>query len=157
MIILRKKKGFTLIELLAVIVILAIIALIAVPVILNIIDKANKSAFKDTAYGIISAGELYFAEQQLEVNGMQEEKTFTLPDTTNTLGLKGNIPTGTMTITRDGNISLMIKNDRYCVTKGYNDQDIKVTEDPTNCEIPSGEANQRRNKSNNKCKRKYTI
>ena len=56
----KNKKGFTLIELLAVIVILAIIALIAVPVILNIIDKANKSAFKDTAYGIISAGEYHW-------------------------------------------------------------------------------------------------
>jgi len=51
----RNKNGFTLIELLAVIVILAIIALIAVPVILNILDKSNKSAFKDTAYGIVSA------------------------------------------------------------------------------------------------------
>ena len=56
----QNKKGFTLIELLAVIVILAIIALIAVPVIMNIINKSNKSAFKDTAYGVISAGELYF-------------------------------------------------------------------------------------------------
>ena len=60
----EKKTGFTLIELLAVIVILAIITLIAVPVIINIINIANKSAFKDTAYGIIQAGEYYFAEKQ---------------------------------------------------------------------------------------------
>ncbi|MCI8544918.1 MAG: prepilin-type N-terminal cleavage/methylation domain-containing protein, partial [Bacilli bacterium] len=39
-----RKKGFTLIELLAVIVILAVIALIATPIILNIIEKARKSA-----------------------------------------------------------------------------------------------------------------
>ena len=51
--IMKRNKGFTLIELLAVIVILAIIALIAVPVVMNIIDKANKSAFKDSAYGIL--------------------------------------------------------------------------------------------------------
>ena len=38
------KKGFTLIELLAVIVILAIIALIATPIILNIINGADKSS-----------------------------------------------------------------------------------------------------------------
>ena len=131
-------KGFTLIELLAVIVILAIIALIAVPIILNIIDKANKSAFKDTAYGIISAGELYFAEQQLEVNGMTESKTFNLPDTTNTLGLKGNVPEGYITITRGGDIELKVKNDRYCATKGFNDKDVTVTEDPNNCNLPSG-------------------
>ena len=38
------KKGFTLIELLAVIVILAIIALIAVPIVLNMISQARRSA-----------------------------------------------------------------------------------------------------------------
>ena len=54
----KRKTGFTLIELLAVIVILAIIALIATPIILNIIEKARKEAFKDTAYGIINAAEL---------------------------------------------------------------------------------------------------
>ena len=40
----KNKKGFTLIELLAVIVILAIIAVIAIPVVLNIVDEAEKSA-----------------------------------------------------------------------------------------------------------------
>ena len=137
----KRNKGFTLIELLAVIVILAIIALIAVPVILNIIDKANKSAFKDTAYGILSAGELYFAEQQLEVNGMTEKEVkFILPADQNTLGLKGDIPEGSITITRDGDISLMIKNSRYCVTKGLEEDDITITEESDDCEIPSGEA-----------------
>ena len=51
----RSKKGFTLIELLAVIVILAIIALIAVPIILNMINDARKSAAVDSAYGYIEA------------------------------------------------------------------------------------------------------
>ena len=88
----KQSKGFTLIELLAVIVILVIIALIAVPVIMNIINSANKSAFKDTAYGIINAGELYFAEQQLDVNGMREDTTITLPDTTEQLQIKGDVP-----------------------------------------------------------------
>ena len=134
-----KQKAFTLIELLAVIVILAIIALIAVPVILNIIDKANKSAFKDTAYVIISAGELYWAEQQLELEGMKDEEvTFELPASTNTLGLKGNVSTGYIKITRDGEIELKVSNERYCVTKGLEEDDITITEDPGNCEIPSG-------------------
>jgi type IV pilus assembly protein PilA len=38
------KKGFTLVELLAVIVILAILALIAVPIVTNIIDKAERDS-----------------------------------------------------------------------------------------------------------------
>ena len=75
----RNKNGFTLIELLAVIVILAIIALIAVPAVMNIITKSRKSAFKDSAYGIIKAGELYYADRLLEPEGMTEDKMFTFP------------------------------------------------------------------------------
>ena len=55
----EKNKGFTLIELLAVIVILALIALIAMPIILNIIKDAKRSAAKDSAYGYIDAVEKY--------------------------------------------------------------------------------------------------
>ena len=130
------KKAFTLIELLAVIVILAIIALIAVPVIMNIINKANKSAFKDTAYGIINAGELYFAEQQLNPMGMQDDVTIPLPDTTNTLEIKGEVPEGTITITKEGDIALGLKNNRYCVTKGFDDEDITIIENYETCEFP---------------------
>ena len=132
----KREKGFTLIELLAVIVILAIIALIAVPVIMNIINKANKSAFKDTAYGIISAGELYFAEQQLEPNGMQEDVTIKLPDATNTLGLKGDIPEGSITISKEGKTAIAVQNGRYCITKGFDDTDVIVTEDYEECKNP---------------------
>ena len=134
----QTMKGFTLIELLAVIVILAIIVLIAVPVIMNIMNSANKSAFKDTAYGIISAGELYFAEQQLDVNGMIEDETINLSDTTNTLGLKGEIPEGSITISKEGKTALAVYNGRYCITKGFNDKDIIVTEDYEECKLPKG-------------------
>ena len=134
----NQNKGFTLIELLAVIVILAIIALIAVPVIMNIIDKANKSAFKDSAYGIINAGELYFAEMQLEPLGMLEDVTITLPDTTKTLELKGEVPTGKILITKEGKIALAVSNGRYCITKSIDDIDVKITEDYESCELPSG-------------------
>ena len=131
----KKNRGFTLIELLAVIVILAIIALIAVPVIMNIINKANKSAFKDSAYGVISAGELYFAERQLEPNGMLEDVTITLPDTTKTLQLKGEVPTGSILITKEGKVAIAVHNNRYCVTKGIEDKDITVTENYDECEL----------------------
>ena len=134
------EKAFTLIELLAVIVILAIIALIAVPVILNIIDKANKSAFKDSAYGVLNAAEYYYAASQLELEGPME--TVEMETTDQRLELKGSVPTGKVIITRDGEISLMVKNERYCVTKGFEDKDVTITEEPENCEIPSGEGNQ---------------
>ena len=135
----KNKRGFTLIELLAVIVILAIIALIAVPVIMNILDKANKSAFKDTAYGLISAAELYYSEQQLDLNGVLVDKTFNLPTDVNTedgLQIKGNIPTGAVELNADGDISLAISNGRYCIIKAFADQDITVYDSGDSCLLP---------------------
>ena len=90
----QNKKGFTLIELLAVIVILAIIALIAVPVIMNIIANARKSAFEDTAYGLISSGEMYYAQTLLN-DGMTEEIEFVIENgefKDNKLDVKGALP-----------------------------------------------------------------
>ena len=134
----QKKKAFTLIELLAVIVILAIIALIAVPVIMNIIDKANKAAFKDIAYGIINAGELYFAEQQLEPNGMLSEVTMTLPD--ERLELNGEVPEGQILITKEGKVAIAVENGRYCITKNLNDRNVNVIEDYNVCELPNNQS-----------------
>ena len=128
------------IELLAVIVILAIIALIAVPVIMNIIDKANKSAFKDSAYGIINAGELYFAERQLEPNGMLQDEVFDLSNMTE-MELKGEIPEGKILITKEGKVALAVKNNRYCITKGIDDVDVTIIEDYETCELPNVENN----------------
>ncbi len=62
------QKGFTLIELLAVIVILAIIALIATPIVLNIINKARKSAAADSVYGVMEAMKLAYTESMLETS-----------------------------------------------------------------------------------------
>ena len=132
---LKRKDGFTLIELLAVIVILAIIALIAVPVVMNIIDKAQKSAFKDSAYGILKAGELYYSEQEMSLNVIEEDKVFEFPNNIGTLKLKGDIPQGMMVITKEGKIALAITNGKYCITKNY-DEDIKLLENVSRCAIP---------------------
>ena len=81
----RSRKAFTLIELLAVIVILAIIALIATPIILNIIERARKSAFENSAYGIIKSAENYYAESLLTEGGINEDKTFAFGENVNGL------------------------------------------------------------------------
>jgi len=137
----RKDKGFTLIELLAVIVILAIIALIAVPVIMNIITSARKSAFEDTAYGLISAGEMYYAQALLE-NGMTSDVEFTITDGEfvgeNKLEVKGALPSsGSIKVTRDGKVALAISNGAMCITKGYEDSKIDPEADVDNCVLPA--------------------
>ena len=105
----KKNKGFTLIELLAVIVILAIIALIAVPVVMNIINSANKSAFKDSAYGLLKAGELFYTDSLLENAGLAQEKTFIFPDNIEGLEFKGSKPSkGSMTVNKDGKVAMAI-------------------------------------------------
>lgn len=71
----KQERGFTLIELLAVIVILAIIALIATPIVLNIINKARKSAAEDTVYGTLEAIKLAYTESIIDTT------SYTLPVT----------------------------------------------------------------------------
>ena len=135
----KRKNGFTLIELLAVIVILAIIALIAVPVVMNIIGKANKSAFKDSAYGILKAGELFYTDQLLENAGLMLDKTFNFPDDIDGLEFKGSKPSkGYMTVNSKGQVSMEITNGKYCVTKGFEDEDVQIKEDDGNCGLSSG-------------------
>ncbi len=113
------QKGFTLIELLAVIVILAIIALIATPIVLNIINKARKSAAADSVYGVMEALKLAYTESMLEPNSLELplEVTFTTDGnsmtqgddktaTSKTLRLSGSAPTaGTLTLEKEGNFS----------------------------------------------------
>lgn len=103
----KNTKGFTLIELLAVIVILAIIALIAVPVIMNILTKSRQSAAEDTAYSVLNAAELYYAEALLD-NPTEAfaNTTFNFPADANVEGgvqLKGTVPTaGAVVVDKNG-------------------------------------------------------
>ena len=133
----RNKNGFTLIELLAVIVILAIIALIAVPVVMNIITKSRKSAFKDSAYGIIKAGELYYADRLLEPEGMTEDVTFTFPNNTTGLEINGSLPSsGSVMVSKEGKVAIGVTDGKYCITKGFEDIDVIVTEAVESCLNP---------------------
>ncbi|MBE6144186.1 MAG: DUF1566 domain-containing protein [Firmicutes bacterium] len=133
-----KRKGFTLIELLAVIVILAIIALIAVPVIMNIISSARKSAFEDTAYGLIDAGEMYYASSLLE-NGMASDVEFTIEDGKfvgeNKLEVKGALPTnGKIIVTKDGRVAIAVNNGAHCVTKATSESRVTTVKYEGSCE-----------------------
>ncbi|MBS7020850.1 MAG: type II secretion system protein [Firmicutes bacterium] len=138
----KKRQGFTLIELLAVIVILAVIALIATPLIMGTITKAKKNAFKDTAYGILKAGEKYTAEILLKSENTYEGETITLPNH-DKLDYKGQDPIGgQMIISKQGDISLVIYNNSWCVIKKSSDKDAKVEKYNKNtCKIDGNQTN----------------
>ena len=123
-----KEKAFTLIELLSVIVILAIIALIAVPIILKIIESTRKSAFKDTAYGIMESAKNYYAKNMLNTNSEKEFEIFSFENgEINSLEYSGEKPKGgILTISEDGKIKLAIHNNEWCAIKDTGDVSIKL-------------------------------
>ena len=152
----RKRYGFTLIELLAVIVVLAIIAIIAVPVILNVIEKANKGAFEDTAYGIIDAGEIFFMDNVVKSGETKERYDFEIKsgkfvyttDINKALSFKGKMPnTGMLQINSNGKVAIAICNDDFCACKSTSE--LKVTIKDTNCSINSETGEIENNVSNN--------
>lgn len=108
----KGNKGFTLIELLAVIIILSVIALIAVPTIMGIIEETKASAAKDSAYGFISAAELYYAEKTMT------DGTAPTTSTVDNLKLKGTKPTitGGITYSDAGKITANVKFGEYTCT-----------------------------------------
>ncbi len=121
-----KKKGFTLIELLAVIIILAVIALISVPIILNVIEKARKSAFLDSAYGIMETAETYYATTLIFEE--KPKQLFTFPGD-KTLSFKGTRPkSGYVEINDEGRIELQLYNGKWCAYKNYYANKIELTE-----------------------------
>jgi prepilin-type N-terminal cleavage/methylation domain-containing protein len=128
----KNNKGFTLIELLAVIVILAIIALIATPLIMNVIDDAKKGAFKNTAYGIVSASELKYAQGYF--NEEEGELIFTYEDGVENsnvdgkkLEYKGTKPqNGTIVVNSKGQISVAIHDGKYCAQKTFDDSVVSI-------------------------------
>lgn len=129
-----KRRGFTLIELLAVIVILAIISLISTPIIINLIDGVRKSTFKNTAYGIIKAGELGYTDDILK--GKIKSVTYTYKDgveTSKPIGKKlkytGKKPKdGVVVINNDGWIELWLYDGENCVQKKYDETTVKLTQ-----------------------------
>ena len=126
----KNKKGFTLIELLAVIVVLAIIAIIAIPVITNVIDKAKKGALKDSAYGILEAGELYLANNLKD--GIEDTIEFTCSNGKcisgeETIDYKGQVDEGKMRIYSDSKIELCITNNKNAALKTVDNKEVTIS------------------------------
>ena len=139
-----RKKGFTLIELLAVIVILAVIALIATGSIIQIIDRAEKGALEDSAYGIIEAGKVFYIDHILPGSGREnserynfeviENKFVNVKNKEEALAFKGSMPkSGKLQINASGDTAIAICNNKYCACKSITE--TRVTVQKEDCEI----------------------
>ena len=106
----KSNKGFTLIELLAVIVILAIIALIATPLTLNVINSAKTKAAENSAYGVLDAAKLYYAEAMMDDTKMNKvNKKDNAKVTIADLSVSGDKPSDTtleVTYNTDGTVTI---------------------------------------------------
>ena len=121
------KKGFTLVELLGVIVVLAILALITIPIISNVINDVRIKSLRNSAYGLIEAGNLYYAQYgnnsniRFDINDNKVESK----DTDNLISYKGSIKTGTVILDRKCKVTVCITDGKNSAYKNYNE--TKVT------------------------------
>ena len=121
-----KNKGFTLVELLAVIVILAVISLITVPMILGVIEEAKKSAAVESVNGLLDAADKYMITS---IFGESTVTRFDFPGDTK-LSYKGTKPTsGTLVVDEEGNKSITVSINGYCVRKRFYDKTPSIIEE----------------------------
>ena len=128
------KKGFTLIELLATIVVIALVALIAFPVVRGIIEKTKLKALEDSAYGLVQASNLYYAqyanENTVRFDKNEEENTL------KNLMYKGEVKTGTVLINKKGQVTVCINDGKNSAYKNYSETKVTAVASKT-CTVPS--------------------
>lgn len=131
-----KKNGFTLVELLAIIIVIGILVTITGPYVIRSIQTSRKSAFKNSAEGIIRV-----IQNEANENNY-EEMNYTISDGTitdqngNTLKTAGgNGETGEAYLDTSGRVSLAIQNkDKdLCARKGLKETHITITEKQNDC------------------------
>ena len=128
-----KNKGFTLIELLGTIVVLAIIALITIPIISGVVNKARLNSLKNSAYGLIDASNLYYAQY-----GISNNTRFDKSDNENTLKelrYKGNVKEGTVIINTKGKVVVCITDGKNSAYKNYNESSVTLVSEKR-CSVP---------------------
>lgn len=122
----NKKRGFTLIELLAVILILAVVSLIAVPIVGNIINEVKKTAYKQSAIGLVESANNYYASY---LAGSEQDIVFQFSSGVQTseqkLEYKGQVDgSGSVRLFSDGTVTMCIDNNKYYATKSASSDKI---------------------------------
>ena len=134
----NKNKGFTLIELLTVIVVLAIIALITVPIVNGITRRAEKSAFRQSAVGILNTIKLdrsnsgYIAKEENDKYEIKDKKIYFEEEPIKTKHTGEITGVGDVYVNKDGSMAIAYTNNKWCAYKSYANTTVKIISG--NCE-----------------------
>ena len=122
-----KKKGFTLVELLATIVVLSVIALIAITIVINVIEKAKKSALVSSVNGLVESANMYYANQSIK----GEQMTETIFDfangeqtSTSKLSYKGKVYNGKLILHANGEVAVCIDDREHYAYKNKDTDEV---------------------------------
>ena len=127
-----KSKAFTLIELLAVVVIIGIIAIITTPIIMDVIYKARRDAFVDSAYSLVDAAQDYRGNAMMKHEERSLYVNYGTEENIKKLEVSGELPNaGELSMDKDGNIKFMLWSNKAnaCVSKDENDSKVTLLED----------------------------
>ena len=122
-----KKKGFTLVELLATIVVLSVIALIAVPIVINVIEKAKKSALVSSVNGLVESANMYYTNEIIK-GDINDNVIFDFEEgiqtSDNKLSYKGKVYNGKLILTSDSDVITCIDDGKYYAYKEKNSDEV---------------------------------
>ena len=122
-----KKKGFTLVELLATRVVLSVIALIAVPIVINVIEKAKKSALVSSVNGLVESANMYYTNEIIK-GDISDNVIFDFEEgiqtSDNKLSYKGKVYNGKLILTSDSDVITCIDDGKYYAYKEKNSDEI---------------------------------
>lgn len=132
----KNKKGFTLIELLAVIVILAIISTIAIGTLIGVIEKAKLNSLRNSAYGLVDAVDLYYAQYLTSARfDIKNNKVTT--DAEHTLNYKGSVKDGVVAINDEGKSVVCVNDGKNTAYKNLTEEEVTALKNNT-CYIEEG-------------------
>lgn len=124
-----KKKGFTLVELLAVVVVLAIIIIIAVPIVKGFIKNARMNAVKDSAYGLLESGRVYYSNHSEDIDTyVQFQITNGEVVSEEKIQYKGTITNAILIVDWDENMAVCVDDGKYYAKKNMTETEITADE-----------------------------